>query len=226
MKSKIFIILFAIGALFFIGCKNSEKEKGEPEPNVTDISEEGFKQMYQVEISPLNSHITGSDAIGKAVFEIENDEVHVRIEMSGTPPNMEHWQHFHGFEDETDASCPTMDADKNGDGIIDLIETEDFAGTTMVPFNDVPAEMDIPKNSYPVSDKNGNYKYEVTISLTQLEKAFGDAFNDTSLQLEKRVLFIHGVPSETDLPESVASLGDIPAQVTLPIGCGKFVRVQ
>lgn len=226
MKLNKVTLGFALSALLIIGCKNSDKEKTDSEIDTTEISNEVTKEIYQVEISPLNSHITGSEAIGKAVFEIENDEVHVRIHMTGTSPNMEHWQHFHGFEDGSVANCPTMDADKNGDGIIDLIETEDFAGTTMVPFNDVPAEMDFPKNSYPVSDSDGNYTYEMTIPLSKLEKAFGDAFNNTSLQLEKRVLFIHGVPSDTNLPNSVASLGDIPAQVTLPIGCGKFIKVK
>jgi hypothetical protein len=35
-------------------------------------------------------------------------------------------------------------------------------------------------------------------------------------------VYIHGVPSATQLPSSVASLGPIPAQVTLPIACGKI----
>jgi hypothetical protein len=36
-------------------------------------------------------------------------------------------------------------------------------------------------------------------------------------------VFIHGVPSTTTLPASAASLGKIPAQVTVPIACGKIV---
>ena len=35
---------------------------------------------------------------------------------------------------------------------------------------------------------------------------------------------MHGVPSATTLPASVDSLGTIPAQVTLPIACGRITR--
>ena len=37
---------------------------------------------------------------------------------------------------------------------------------------------------------------------------------------------MHGVPLATKLPSSVASLGTIPAQVTLPIACGKITRLK
>jgi hypothetical protein len=40
------------------------------------------------------------------------------------------------------------------------------------------------------------------------------------------VVFIHRVPSATKLAASVASLGPIPAQVTLPIACGKIERAK
>ena len=45
---------------------------------------------------------------------------------------------FHGFADNRAATCPSGTADANGDGIIDLIETELTVGTTMVPFTDGP----------------------------------------------------------------------------------------
>ena len=69
-------------------------------------------------------------------------------------------------------------ADKNGDGIIDLIETEPMSGTTMVPFHDNPVSMQIV--NFPA----------------------------------------------TKLPATVASLDDVPAQVTLPIACGKIEKVS
>lgn len=57
------------------------------------------------------------------------------IEMFDTPANIEYWQHFHGFPDGKDAHVATMDNDLNGDGFVDLPETELVSGTTMVPFN-------------------------------------------------------------------------------------------
>jgi hypothetical protein len=38
-------------------------------------------------------------------------------------------------------------------------------------------------------------------------------------------VFVHGVAPAAALAGSVASLGTIPAQVTLPIACGKIERV-
>jgi hypothetical protein len=38
------------------------------------------------------------------------------------------------------------------------------------------------------------------------------------------VVFIHGIPAASTLKASVASLGPIPGQVTLPIACGKITR--
>ena len=50
------------------------------------------------------------------------------------------------------SKCPAVRNDTNGDGIIDLIETEPVAGTTMVPFHDDPDSMKMVKDTYPAGD--------------------------------------------------------------------------
>jgi hypothetical protein len=72
----------------------------------------------------------------------------------------------------------------------------------------------------------GSYQYQKTVSLKDLETAFAKAFGDKELDLDRRVVFIHGILPSTKLPASAASLGTIPAQVTLPIACGEIKRVQ
>jgi len=131
---------------------------------------------------------------------------------------MSHWQHYHGFADGREAACPTSAQDANGDGIIDLIETEPVSGTTMVPFNADPVKLDIPDESYPTAAADGSYSYEKTVSMSALQAALGGA----PLALEKRVVFIHGVPDSMTLPGTVASLGPVPAQKTIPIACGSL----
>ena len=96
----------------------------------------------------------------------------------------------------------------------------------MVPFNDDPVTMDVPDDTYPSSTDAGTLHYEKAVSLAALQGAFGNAFEGQGLDLDTRVVFIHGVPSETALAGSVASLGPIPAQVTLPIACGEIERVK
>lgn len=180
--------------------------------------------VYVAHLKSMNDKVTGHDANGEARFTIAGDKLTISIDMKGVPPNMEHWQHFHGFKDNTDAVCPTAAADANGDGIIDLIETGPAAGTTMVPFNADPAAMNIPDDTYPKAAADGTFHYRKTVSLKALTAAFAKAFGSTNLDLDRRVVFIHGVPPATALPGSVASLGTIPAQVTLPIACGTIER--
>jgi hypothetical protein len=118
-----------------------------------------------------------------------------------------------------------MAQDANHDGIVDLIETGKTSGTTMVPFITDPASMDVAHGTYPTADANGDYHYHETVSLKALDAAFAKQFPGQKLDLAKRVVYIHGVPDGTKLPSTVASLGPIPAQVTLPIACGRIERV-
>ena len=67
------------------------------------------------------------------------------------------------------ATCPTVAADANHDGTIDLIETEATSGSTTVPFNGVPAATgQIPAETYPQASAKGSYGYEKTVSLIAL----------------------------------------------------------
>jgi hypothetical protein len=161
----------------------------------------------------------------EASFSIVGDQLTISVKAEGLPPNLVHWQHFHGFADNRAATCPSAAADVNGDGIIDLIETEPAAGTTMVPFTDDPVTMDA-HGAYPKASAARTYAYRRTVSLKELTAAFAKAFNDQTLDLDRRVVFIHGVVATSKLPASVASLGPIPAHITSPIACGRIERAK
>jgi hypothetical protein len=178
---------------------------------------------YVAHIHAMNSKTTQTSPTGEAHFTVDGDQLTIDIKMQDTPPDTVHWQHFHGFKKgDKAAQCPSASADTNDDGIVDLIETEDASGTTMVPFITHPASMNVAEGTYPKADADGNYHYHETVSLKALQKAFTKAFPGQKLNLDKRVVYIHGVPKSTELPASVASLGPIPAQVTLPIACGEI----
>ena len=182
--------------------------------------------IYAAQLHPMNAKVTGVETAGKARFSIESDTLTITINAEKLPPNTIHLQHFHGFKDNRDATCPTEAADVNHDGIIDLIETEPTSGTTMVPFHDDPVSMEIVRDTYPKAGADGTFHYQKTVSLKDLEAAFAKVFGDKELDLDRRVVFIHGILASTKLPPSAASLGTIPAQVTLPIACGEIKRVQ
>lgn len=178
---------------------------------------------WTADLAPLNSEIAGTEAGGTATLTVEGDTLTIKIDATGTAPDIMHLQHFHGFaEGDEKATCPEQAADTNGDGVIDLIETEPGAGITMVPFHGDPASMEIIADSYPAADAEGAYSYAQSVSLSVLEAAFEKAFPDQKLDFDRRVIFLHGVPEVTELPDTVQSLGDVPAHVTLPIACGEI----
>jgi hypothetical protein len=94
---------------------------------------------YKAELSPLNERTTGSKSSGEATFTISGGRLTIRVTAKSVPPNMEHLQHFHEFaKGDRGSRCPTVRDDANGDGIIDMVETEPVAGTTMAPFDADP----------------------------------------------------------------------------------------
>lgn len=182
-------------------------------------------QTYKAHLTVLNAEKIGSAAEGDATFTVVGNSLAIHIKMKGVPANIEHWEHFHGFPDGQDAKCATADQDRNRDGHIDLGETEPVMGTTMVPFNDKPEEMNIPTHTYPNADASGVYEYSKVVPLDALQARFGETFVGHSIDLDKRVIMVHGVPEGHVLPASVGSLGPIPSHVTIPIACGKIEKV-
>lgn len=184
-------------------------------------------EKYLADIEPLNADKIGTRAHGTAQFTLEADKLVIKIEMHDTPANMQHWEHFHGFPEGKAAAPATIAQDANGDGYVDLVETEAVSGTTMVPFNDEPAEMDVPNDKYPSADSHGNYSYEREVPLKALQEKFKAAFGTTDLALDKRVIYIHGVPKEMALPNTVGgAVLSYDAHVTLPIAVGKIRKVD
>lgn len=183
--------------------------------------------IYKAEILPLNADKIGTEAHGDVTFIIEGDTLHIKLEMFDTPANIQHWEHFHGFPDGKDANISTMEQDVNHDGYIDLPETEAVSGTTMVPLDAHPHEMCIPNDNYPVADDKGYYSYEKDVPLQELLKNFKEAFGGDSLELDKRVVYVHGVPDSLKLPDTVdGKINDKYDQhVTLPIAAGKIRKV-
>ncbi len=163
--------------------------------------------VYIAKLTPMNTKVTGLETSGTAKFTVKGDMLSISIDVKGAPPSIAHWQHFHGFKDNKAAACPTEAVDVNHDGIIDLI--------------------DIAHGTYPEASADGSYHYEKDgISVKALTAAFAKAFGDKHLDLDRRVVFIHGVVPSSKLPSTVASLGPIPADVTLPIACGKIERTS
>lgn len=181
---------------------------------------------YVAKLAPMNSSVTGSEAGGTARFTVSGNTLTITVDAHGLPPGMSHMQHLQGFIDGRNATCPGADADVNHDGVIDLHETEAAAGVTLIPLNGDPAALKIAGPGYPVASKDGVYGYGQTVSMKALDAAMAKAYKGASADLAQRVIFLHGVPANTKLPKTAASLPGVPAQVTLPIACGKLVLAK
>jgi hypothetical protein len=208
------LALAALASLFGFPAAAKEQAKSPPD------------RVFVAELHAMNSNVTGRNAAGRATFTITGDKLAIDIEAQGLPADMMHLAHFHGFTDNRRATCPPPDADKNRDGIVDLIETEPYSGVTMVPFNADPVALHIVSSTYPKASANGTWTYHKTVALKALQAAVEKAYHDAHLDLGRRVVYIHGVPPSTKLPASVQSLDHIPAQVTLPIACGEIKRKE
>jgi hypothetical protein len=182
---------------------------------------ESVSRQFTADLSPVNARLLDSTPAGEASLEIRGDSMIIMVAARGLPPAMMHLQHFHGFEDGSPARCPGTDADANGDGVIDVIETAPMAGTTMVPFHDDPLSMEIHTQTYPRADSEGSYSYRMAVPLDSLRSAFAERFGG-ELALDRRVVFIHGVPQDLDLPASAETKAGLPVHASLPIACGEL----
>lgn len=173
------------------------------------------------ELQPVNA-VGGTPVSGSVSIIPEDGALTLRLEAEGLSPGM-HLAHVHGFTepDPGQSSCPGEDADINGDGFADLIETRKAAGVTMIPFSSDPASLSIQTDTYPAADGSGRLSYRQSVDPASLSAAVEAQFG-TPLALSRRAVFIHGVPEGTDLPETVQSLEGVPAHVTLPVACAEL----
>ncbi len=173
-------------------------------------------------IKPVNPSLSGQSPSGSVTLTPRDGEVIIELSAEGLSPGM-HLAHLHGFAEASPeaARCPDAQADANGDGVVDLMETRPTSGVTLVPFTDQPASLKIKTDAYPEAGQDGRLTYRQTVDLKALDSAMQDALQ-TPAALEHRVVYIHGVPEGTKLPGSVQSLDGVPAHVTLPIACAEL----
>lgn len=225
-KSRWDIVMTVLFLISLISCNGNMGRNGGNGSEGTASDSDTTGTVYRAELKSLNDSVSGMKVNGTAAIRIKGDTMFISVMASGLQPGIMHLQHYHGFLDGQDATCANMDQDTNGDGIIDLVETRGVSGITLVPFNENPAELELTAETYPEANEQGVVNYNDTVLISELRSALQEEFGTDSLKLENRVVYIHGVSEETELPESVQSLPDVPAHVTLPVACGKLEKVD
>lgn len=187
---------------------------------VSSAAAQSTPQAFTATMNEMNPQLTDGEVAGQAILTVVDNQLHIDLIMKGLPAGMR-LAHIHGFMTDEVSTCPAATADTNGDGIVDLLETEPAAGTTLIPFNADPAGLQILSDTYPVASADGFLVYDMVVSLDKLDGAIKDSYKIDDLALAKRVIFVHGVAEGTTLPDTVQSLPGVPATVTVPIACGE-----
>lgn len=186
-----------------------------------EVQQEG---QYRVVLSPVNPNVAG-DATGSGSFNIEGDEFQADLQVTGAPI-ANHPQFIYVGD-----TCPTPASDTNGDGYIDAQEAAAVAGGQLVPL-----DSDLRSQEAGGRYRRGQrYDYEQTTSfqslLNDLRQPDEDPNDflvklgaDENLNLEGKVLIVHGISVRTALPATVSGLGQLSPQQALPILCGPITR--
>lgn len=181
------------------------------------------QNAFVADLAGMNSSLTGTDVTGQAILFTDSGQLQITLVAKGLSPSMMHLGHIHGFMTGEASTCPDAAADTNGDGVVDLIETEPSAGVTLIPFDGDPAALTIESDSYPTATADGLITYSMSVSLDALNAAMKSTYSIDDLALGNRVIFLHGVPEGTSaLPDTAQSLPGVPAYITIPIACGQI----
>lgn len=193
-----------------------EAEQRILEQSVASLLRSGEK-VFVALLRPMNVQANGGPVRGIAVVKIDGDTVRVITAARGLAPNVMHMQHIHGFPTGALAACPSSTDDKDGNGVIDVVEGGAAYGPILIPLDSNLD--DLGGQTYPMASADGTIFYEQRGSLAALGSTLGDP--------ETRIIAVHGVAPDTQLPsgtQTAPALG--PAVDTLPVACGELVRVR
>ena len=172
----------------------SESDDSSDDPQQEEETQTG---VFRVVLNPENTSV--STAAGTGTVTIFGDQFETRIVLGGARSTT-HAQHIHAG-----SRCPTAADDTNGDGVVDAAEASAVYGPVILDLDD---ELDTTGGTFP---SGSSYDYSESDSLSQILSNLGlDALN-----VEGKVINIHGVPESTDLPSTISG-----SKADFPIACG------
>ena len=190
-----------------------------------------FDGLYLAKFETLNPHINGTIP-GSLTLLRQEDKLMVFVRMFAGGIRAWHQQGIYYGK-----RCPQMSDDKNGDGIIDIVEAMNVVGKMIVPLDANINSQGAGRNLFPLGDLSGYYHYERDASFNRLfddlhsedsdlEDHIGKLGAQEKFSFEKRVVMVQGVNQDVILPESVAGLGKRKSFQTLPVTCGIILKVK
>lgn len=187
--------------------------------------------IYRAVLKPLNTTLAGNTS-GTMEVRIQGDDFIVQSNVAGAPAGVKHFQNI-----MVSNTCPDSTADANGDAVIDIKEAMAKTGEVLIPLDSKLGEQIAGMDYGPISNGAGNYVYKRSTSLTEvladLRAPDPDKFDSMvklpfgeMLNLSGKVVIVQGVRSSTSFADTVATMRNMPVAQSLPIACGKLVRVN
>lgn len=217
---------------------NGPQDETQPQtPDVPEIEEDISEQLdaliegqhlavFETLNLAVSKKLTGAFTFSR---EKGTDEMVGDVRLTNAGPGLLHAQYV-----RVGSRCPSIQDDTNQDGIIDAVEGEAVYGKVLFPLDGDLSSQSGSAGYFPVGDKYGNYNYSEVASFKDFmldlrEKDSNDGYyklpRNQPLNIEGRVVVVHGVEATTVLPETVRTLGRLANHQTLPIVCGIVKKV-
>ncbi len=200
------------------------------EQEASDLQIVEVEGSYLASLNPLNEKNIGQTK-GSVEILIFNDDFTAKVIVGGSPRNVRHLQNI-----MLGKKCPTESDDLNQDGFIDFREALRVTGEKLIPLDSNLSDQLEGLSFGPVANSSGDYFYKRSAEMSQLIADLVSPDPDPTdfitklgiglpLNLDGRVILIHGASDEDTLPPTVSSTVEESAESLLPIACGKFVRL-
>lgn len=173
------------------------------------------------------SELNGSGGSGEVTVTVSEDGESFGVDLDASGLNLDgpHAMHIHGIVEGDDvqaSACPTMEADADGDGVIDVAEGVPFYGGIQVSLTtegDTSPDSALAVERYPAGTDFEYYRDGITIP------------DPIKPNIDKLHVVVHGLDENgngtLDLDQEIRSslTDDLPREGTAPALCGELTAV-
>jgi len=230
MKLTILVICLLLTACGQNGASKKSHHHEDSYPEVSLDLDDSIDGQYLAVFETLNPQITNK-VTGAFTFsrEKEIDELVGDVRITNAGSGIIHAQNV-----RVGRKCPTIEDDSNHDGIIDDSEGEVVYGKIFIPLDGDLSTQSSHDGEFPKGNIYGNYIYSQVTSFNRFMKDLRNTEDNEGyvklkpsepLEIEGRVVVVHGVDEAADLPITARSGGRSSVHQSLPIVCGVIKKI-
>ena len=207
------------------GGGGSDKSSDSPEQEEEATGSVAFGK-YVAFLRPVNTRVNGFINSGKAELSVDTN-FSIKLIMDDAP-GVVHIQSLH-----LGKSCPQLSGDTNKDGYIDIIEADAFTGQVIIPLDENLEAQNHGSRNFPTG-KSYTFNRHANLKKMIKDLQLPDAnpqdrviklSTNSELDLEGRVIVIHGTYESPKLPATVQTRDGLTPQQSIPIACGRIKKV-